>query len=466
MPRRTRLAVLTAVLGAALVGLQPAPAGALATPTTTPAPAVAPAAQRANPVTPGTFTGYGFDQCLTPEQYKMDAWLAASPFRAVGVYTSGASRACRDQPNLTATWVSTQLAKGWRILPITLGPQAFCNPRFPRYGEAVVNGAPGADGSYGAALAQGRAEASTAVAAAQALGIVPGSTLWYDMEGYDSKNTGCRESALSFMSGWTQGIKSLGYVSGVYSSAGSGIKDLDDARVLRPGRFTMPDQIWVARWDGVANTSTSYMREDGWRPGGRVKQYKGGHNETWGGVTINIDSNYLELGATTPTAPVTPPTTACGGTQIDLANYSRIKAPTRSAKPDGAQVAALKCLLKQQGLFKGKTKGAWSERLTKAVKKWQKRAGMKKTAMFSRKAWMVLLAAGTTPTLGAGSTGEDVKRLQRTLNAASPRYGLPVTGSYDAATDAAVRTWQAKHGLAATGSLGADSWTLLQAGKR
>ena len=28
-----------------------------------------------------------------------------------------------------------------------------------------------------------------------------------------------------------------------------------------------------------------------------MKQYLGGHNETWGGVTINIDSNFIDLGA-------------------------------------------------------------------------------------------------------------------------------------------------------------------------
>ena len=70
--------------------------------------------------------------------------------------------------------------------------------------------------------------------------------------------------------------------------------------MLRPGVFTLPDQIWIARWDGKANTSTSYIREDGWRPGGRVKQFQGGHNETWGGVTINIDRNYLDLGPAPP----------------------------------------------------------------------------------------------------------------------------------------------------------------------
>ena len=121
----------------------------------------------------------------------MDAWLAASPYRAVGIYISGASRGCRDQPNLTPTWISTQLTNGWRLLPITLGPQANCNPGFPRYGnDPVISSKLNQQGQYAKAFHQGTAEASTAVAAAQALGIVPGSTLWYDLEGYDVTNNG------------------------------------------------------------------------------------------------------------------------------------------------------------------------------------------------------------------------------------------------------------------------------------
>src|SRR4051794_1397478 len=61
-------------------------------------------------VTPRNFTGYGFDQCLAPTQAAMDAWLTSSPFWAVGIYISGDSRACRNQPNLTPTWVRTQLS--------------------------------------------------------------------------------------------------------------------------------------------------------------------------------------------------------------------------------------------------------------------------------------------------------------------------------------------------------------------
>src|SRR4051812_39625582 len=66
-----------------------------------------------NIVTPGNLTGYGFDQCRAPDQHAMNRWLAYSPFLAAGIYISGNSRGCRDQPNLTARWISTQLAKGW-----------------------------------------------------------------------------------------------------------------------------------------------------------------------------------------------------------------------------------------------------------------------------------------------------------------------------------------------------------------
>ncbi len=79
-------------------------------------------AYAANPVTPGNFTGLGFDQCEAPSQSAMSTWIKKSPFRAAGIYISGASRACKRQSNLNATWVRKQLAAGWRLMPITLGP--------------------------------------------------------------------------------------------------------------------------------------------------------------------------------------------------------------------------------------------------------------------------------------------------------------------------------------------------------
>ena len=94
------------------------------------------------------------------------------------------------------------------------------------------------------------------------------------------------------------------------------------------------------------------------------------------------------------------------------------------------------------------------------------RLGLGRTAMFSRTAWMTLLAAGPTPVLNLGSTGEDVRRVQRALNAASPKSKLAVTGTYDQQTQPAVAVWQAKHGIAENGVFGAGSWAALQAGKR
>src|SRR3954454_7812570 len=149
-------------------------------------------ARAANVVTPGNFTGYGFDQCTAPSQRAMDAWLTGSPYWAVGIYISGDSRGCTSQPNLTPTWVSTQLGKGWRLLPITLGPQASCTTRERYLHQVRIS--PNRTTAYAAARSQGRAEAEKTVRAATRLGIAKGSTLWYDLEAFPTSGTDCRES--------------------------------------------------------------------------------------------------------------------------------------------------------------------------------------------------------------------------------------------------------------------------------
>ena len=420
------------------------------------------AAKSTNPVTPGNFTGYGFDQCLAPTQKKMDVWLEHSPFLAVGIYISGNSRACRNQPNLTPAWVSTQLAKGWRLLPITLGPQSSCVGRFPRYGAKIDPTISNVStNKYAAARAQAKAEADKAVAAAQALGIVPGSTLWYDLEGWSNyKNATCRESALAFLTKWTQRIRNRGYVSGVYSSAGSGMKILDDARAARRADVVVPDQIWVARWDNVANTSTSYLRSDGWLPGRRMKQYQGGHNETWGGVTINIDRNYLDLGNSTPA-----PETHCGGVRVDVA-YRKIKPRTAAYRADPAQVKALQCLLREKAGYPGKITGNFNKRTRATAQAWQRRTGLGVSSHWRKKDWISLHAAGSRPVLKIGSRGSDVRRVQRALQIALPGSRVVVNGVYDAAMASAVTAYRKKVGLPAYGIVHSATWAKLAAGAR
>ena len=453
-----RLPRLLTTVVAPLAGLALA-AGLLVAPST--AGSGAPAAPRkpsANVVTPGDFTGYGFDQCLAPTQRTMDTWLRHSPFLAIGIYISGDSRACRDQPNLTPTWISTQLANGWRLLPIALGPQASCQPRFPRYADDFrINPAPGANGLYGVAQGQGSTEADNNVDDAIALGIAPGSTLWYDLEGFDLDNTHCRESALRFIHGWSTRVLARGFVPGMYSSAGSGIKMVDDARVQRPGQLTLPSQIWIARWDGVPDTSTSYVREDGWRPGGRIKQYRGGHDETWGGVRINIDSNYLDLGR----GSVAAPESWCGGLETSFWSYPAL-AP-RKAK--ASRVKVLQCFLAARGLYAGKVDGRYSRATRAAVAQWQVAHDRRASTRFTRSQWVALLAEGTAPVLKVGSAGADVFRLQRALNATG-RGRLSGTGSYDRRTEGAVRAYQQARRLPVTGTATPEVWAALAAGRR
>jgi hypothetical protein len=387
----------------------------------------------------------------------MDTWLRSSPFLAVGIYLSGDSRACRSQPNLTPTWVQTQLARGWKLLPITMGPQASCNPRFPRYGtDHRINSDPGA-GHYGKARAQARAEAVKTANAATALGIAKGSTLWYDLEAFDIGKSRCRESALWFLSAYTNKIRALGFVSGVYSSAGSGIKMLDDARVNRPGTFALPDRIWIARWDGLANTSTTYIRSDGWVPGGRMKQYQGGHDETWGGVRINIDRNWLDLGKGAYAAPES----HCDGVRVNFQRYPLLGDGTNRPR----KVRALQCLLTEKRVYAGKLTGAWDAPTVAAANKWQVAQGHSARTTWNRTDWMSLLAASTSYVVKYGSAGVRVFRLQRTLNAAGASDPVSVTGAFTSETRDALVAWQRKAGLKPTGIATPGVWSDLRAGR-
>lgn len=226
------------------------------------------------------FVGLGFDACTAPSRRSMRAW-DSSPYRAIGVYIGGLNRGC-SQPNLTASWVAEQVAAGWSLIPTYVGLQA---PTSSCTSCATL--------SPSAAASQGTAAAIDAVEDAAAIGLGPGSPIYYDMESY-SRTASATNATLTFLAAWTAKLHTLGYVSGVYSSGASGIADLVD----RLGTsYLQPDQIWIANWDGRRTADDPYVPDDAWSEGQRIRQYRGGHDETWGGVTINIDNNYVE-GAT------------------------------------------------------------------------------------------------------------------------------------------------------------------------
>ncbi|MGC0382595.1 glycoside hydrolase domain-containing protein [Streptomyces sp. SAI-129] len=222
--------------------------------------------------TPSTgYKGKAFDACSAPSSGAMDDW-ASSPYNGVAIYMGGPSRAC-SQPNLSASWVSQRSSDGWHILPIYAGLQA---------GSI----------SSSSAKSQGRAAADAAVDLAQTLGFVRGTVLYVDMESYSS---GYRTNVLNYLSGWTERVQELHYRSGVYSSSSTGIKDLSS--VYSSTTLKRPDVVWVANWNGRADTYDVNLPASQWADHQRVHQYAGNVTETYNGTTIQIDRNYVDVGA-------------------------------------------------------------------------------------------------------------------------------------------------------------------------
>ncbi|MDQ6745043.1 MAG: DUF1906 domain-containing protein, partial [Actinomycetota bacterium] len=224
----------------------------------------------------GPTIGLGFDACATPSTGTMSAWLS-SPYRTVGVYLGGANMAC-SQPNLTSSWVSTETAAGWHFIPTYVGLQAPTTS----CGCARI--------SSSRASSQGASAARDAVTSAQRVGLGRGNPIYFDMEAYSTGGSATR-TVLSFLSAWTSTLHAEGYLSGVYSSAASGISDFVAAQ---GSSFVEPDDIWMADWNGRHSTADPYVPSDVWAPHERVHQYSGGVDRTYGGVTINIDGDYLD----------------------------------------------------------------------------------------------------------------------------------------------------------------------------
>jgi hypothetical protein len=234
------------------------------------------------------FTGLGFDACSTPSARTMSAWKS-SPYRAIGVYIGGANRAC-SQPNLTPEWVAAQTAAGWHLIPTYVGLQA---PTSACSSCAKL--------SSSQATAQGVAAAVDAVEEANAVAMGPGSPIYFDMESY-SRTSSATAATLAFLEAWTKKLHALGYLSGVYSSSASGIADLGDQ--VGSG-YELPDHLWIANWNGSTSTADPVVPSSAWTQHQRIHQYRGGHNETYGGVTINIDNDSVD-GATVGEASLPP----------------------------------------------------------------------------------------------------------------------------------------------------------------
>ena len=405
-------------------------------------------------VHPGDFTGYGFDKCMTPTQAQMDVWWETSPYQAIGVYTSGRNRYCDVQPELTSRWVATQAATGWRILPITVGRQAACSPveRYKKW-TRIANDP---TGGFRKARAQGVEESAESVAAVQALGINRGSTLWLDIEWYDRSKTRCDNSTLAFIESWSKATRAAGYKAGMYSSASAAILSASRRLDVDPS-WEGPDQLWFAWGNGRNDVEMgSYGNESHW-PQGLMHQYELDVFASYGGVGMDIDKNWLDVGKGTRPGRQGK---RCG-TSLDHAAYPRLR--------EGAvdeRVEAVQCHLRHAGYYQGKIRPEFNGKLAASLAGFQTDRGLRADGTTNRRTWVSLLARGTnrteSPVVKIGSGGPAVWRLQRALNAT--RRPVPITGVFGFDTMDAVKSYQRRGGLPQTGVVDPATWDRLLAG--
>lgn len=270
-----------------------------------------------------TFTGYGFDACTAPSLDALGAWLA-SPYRAVGIYIGGVNRACADG-NLSASWVSSATAGGWSLFPLYVGLQAPCASQ-----KDLKRIDPGS------AAAQGSAAAADAVSRAQLFGLQAGVPIYFDMESYATNDPACTQTVQQFVSAWVDTLHASGYVAGIYGSASSAIRDM--VAVVTAGG-SAPDQIDIGHWNGQESVfGDAYVPDSYWANHQRIHQYRGGHKETWGGVTINVDDDYLDGAVAGVSAPSSAGGQSSAGSAVSNDGRVSVSWPA-GALPQAATVA-------------------------------------------------------------------------------------------------------------------------------
>jgi hypothetical protein len=235
------------------------------------------------------YTGQGFDTCDIPGFDALQEWITHSPYGAVNLYIGGSGRFCNNNA-LNTSFLMRLAGIGWKFMPTWVGPQAPCYINNSSNPKPIMSADPAI--SY----AEGVAEADAAVGVATGLGLAEadgsGTIIYYDMEHYDTGNAACNEAVRSFISGWTSRLRSRGNLVGVY---GNGAALSSFATIAN-----VPDAVWPARWIYTYyNTDATVwdvpnLSNTLWANQQRIRQYAGGHPETWGSVTLNIDCDVID----------------------------------------------------------------------------------------------------------------------------------------------------------------------------
>ncbi|WP_431959543.1 glycoside hydrolase domain-containing protein [Actinacidiphila sp. bgisy160] len=264
MSKKRRYIAWAVAAAAVLVGGGVAAEASMATTVSRPAPKV--------------YTGRAFDTCAAPSASAMKAWHTGF-YGAAAVYVGGRNRGCA-QPNLTASWVKSVSATGWKLIPLYVGAQPPCQTS--RNPEKLT-------ASTAASL--GATDGADAVAKASALGMKAGSPVYLDMESYDVANTSCNNAVLTYIRAWDKAVHAKGYWAGFYGFRSSSAKAVATAT----NRTDLPDILWYALWDGHKTTTTDWPFSTSlWTGHRRGHQYMVNSKESRGGYAITVDRSYWD----------------------------------------------------------------------------------------------------------------------------------------------------------------------------
>jgi hypothetical protein len=218
----------------------------------------------------------GWDACGIGSTANASAFWTGTPYWNMGLYLGGSSygTGCTRWSNAN---VSTLQSQGWKFLPLWVGPQAPCTGFPSRFSSNPTT-----------AYNQGKTEAISAYQKIVSLGwSTLDAPIIYDLEGFDTGNASCVAAVKQFISGWMYQLHlPPAQKGGVYgSTCSSNLSGL-------AGIANVPDFIAGANWSDNKNTATlACIPTNYWTQNQRHKQYVGDHNETWNGVTLNVDND-------------------------------------------------------------------------------------------------------------------------------------------------------------------------------
>ena len=237
--------------------------------------------------------GQGFDNCKPLSVEGMQNWWDNSPYSTVNIYLGGISALCPFD-ELDINWYTQVAEQGWSFILTWAGPQApkgcpaDCKFRYPMSTDP------------GIAYLEGKLEALAAVETAENVGFKGQLVIYYDVESYSGADDETKATVALFIQGWTEQLHELGHIAGAYGAACTSY--------VVDWAFNDPplDDVWVAQWNkeyaydpDTTVYNTTCLDGSGqppifWTNHQRLKQYTGPHNETYGGLTLKIDSDVLD----------------------------------------------------------------------------------------------------------------------------------------------------------------------------